>query len=275
MAISSPAPSNTSASGEGGIATMSYGPTPGGEQDDLSGTPTQYPGYPGQPGPADPNGWAQEQQPPPGYGAPSYGPPAYGQQPTYGQPTYGQSAYGQQPPYGGQPTYGQPGYGPPPYGGQPMYGQPGHGMPMYPQPGYGPPMYPPQGPKPPTYGAWAVSAIVGGVLFSLLVGLPTAIVGYTYGSKSSKAWAAGDVQTAASASRKARGWLTASTIFEALGVILVIFLFTHMSSSGVSFSTRSVAPVPASVQVVPASVQSQVPAMSGMAGGCHGHLGAP
>jgi hypothetical protein len=266
MAISSPASSNTFASGEGGIATMSYGPIPGGEQDDLSGAPTQYPG---QPGPADP-AWAQGQQPPPSYGQqPTYG------QPTYGQPQYGPPGYGQQPPYGGQPGYGQPGYGQPPYGGQPMYGQPGYGMPMYPQPGYGGPMYPPQGPKPPSYGAWAVSAIVGGVLFSLLVGLPTAIVGYNYGSKSSKAWAAGDVQGAAAASRKARGWLTASTIFEALGVILVIFLFTHMSSSAVSFSTPSVAPVPASVQVLPASVQSQLPAMSGMSGGCHGHMGAP
>jgi len=133
-------------------------------------------------------------------------------------------------------------------------------------------MYPPSGPQPPTYGAWAVSAIVGGVLFSLLIGLPTAIVGLNYGSKVKRAWASGDMQGAASASRKARGWLTASTIFELLGVILVIFLFTHMSSSGVGF-TRSVAPAPASVQVVPASVQSQVPAMSD---GCHGHhMGAP
>jgi hypothetical protein len=41
-----------------------------------------------------------------------------------------------------------------------------------------------------------------------------------------------------------------------------------VSSSGVNFSTRSVAPVPASVQAVPASVQSQVPAMMD---GCHGH----
>jgi len=228
---------------------MSYGPTSGGEQDDLAGAQSPYPG---QPGPAGPPGWAQGQQPPPGYG-----PPGYGQQPTYGQ----------QPPYGGQPPYGQPTYGQPPYGGQP-----GYGMPAYPQPGYGPPMYPPPGPQPPTYGAWAVSAIIGGVLFSLLIGLPTAIVGLNYGSKVNKAWAAGDVQGAATASRKARGWLTASTIFELLGVILVIFLFTHMSSSGVSFSTRSVSPVPASVQVVPASVQSQV---SGMSGGCHGHMGAP
>src|SRR5579864_5078015 len=265
MAISSPASSNTSATGEGGIATMSYGPTSGGEQDDLTGAQSPYPPYPGQPGPADPPGWAQGQQPPPGYGVPSYGQPGCGQ-PSYGQPGYGQPNYG-------QPDYGQPGYGQPPYGGQPGYGQPGYGMPAYPQPGYGPPMYPPSGPQPPTYGGWAVSAIVGGVLFSLLIGLPTAIVGLNYGSKVKRAWAAGDVQGAASASRKARGWLTASTIFELLGVILVIFLFTHVSSSGVNFSTRSVAPVPASIQAVPASVQAQVPAMMG---GCHGHhMGAP
>jgi Interferon-induced transmembrane protein len=238
---------------------MSYGPTSGGEQDDLAGAQSPYPG---QPGPADLPGWAQGQQPPPGYG-----PPGYGQQPTYGQPIYGQPAYGQQPPYG-QPAYGQPGYGQqPPYGGQP-----GYGMPAYPQPGYGPPMYPPPGPQPPTYGAWAVTAIIGGVLFSLLIGLPTAIVGLNYGSKVNRAWAAGDVQGAAAASRKARGWLTASTIFEALGVIVVIFLFTHMSSSGVSF-TRSVAPVPATVQVVPAAVQQGQ--VTGMQGGCHGHMGSP
>jgi hypothetical protein len=242
---------------------MSYGPTSGGEQDDLAGAQSPYPGQPGS------AGWPQGQPPPPGYG-----PPSYGQQPTYGQPSYGQPAYGQQPtygqqpPYGGQPGYGQPGYGPPPYGGQP-----GYGMPAYPQPGYGPPMYPPPGPQPPTYGAWAVSAIIGGVLFSLLIGLPTAIVGLNYGSKVRKAWTAGDMQGAASASRKARGWLTASTIFELLGVILVIFLFTHMSSSGVSFSTRSVSQVPASVQVLPAVPAAvQVPAMSG---GCHGHPMGP
>jgi len=238
---------------------MSYGPTSGGEQDDLAGAHSPYPG---QPGPEGPPGWAQGQQATPGYG-----PPGYGQQPTYGQSAYGQPAYGQQPgygqqpPYGGQPMYGQPGYGPSPYGGQP-----GYGMPAYPQPGYGQPMYPPSGPQPPTYGAWAVTAIIGGVLFSLLIGLPTAIVGLNYGSKVNKAWAAGDVQGAASASRKARGWLTASTIFEALGVILVIFLFTRISSSATGFTGNT------SVAPVPAAVQSQ---MAVMPVGCHGHMTGP
>lgn len=245
---------------------MTYGPYSGAEQDDSAGAQSPYPG---QPGPESPPGWAQAQQPPPGYGPPSYGPPGYGQptygqQPQYGQPGYGQPGYGQG--YGQQ--YGQPGYGQ-------QYGQPGYGMPAYPQPGYGPPMYPPPGQQPPTYGAWAVSAMIGGVLFSLLIGLPTAIVGHTYGTKVSKAWAAGDVQGAASASRKARGWLTASTIFELLGVIAIIFLLTQISSSGVvgNFNgPASVAPVPASVQVAPVSVASQVPAMPF---GCHGHPMGP
>jgi hypothetical protein len=203
---------------------MSYGYTPGGEQDNPAGA---SPGYPGQAGPAGPPGWTQEQQPPPGYGPPGYGPP----------------------------TYGQPGYG----------------MPMYGMPGYGPPTYGMPGPKPPTYGAWAVTATVGGVLFSLLVGLPTAIAGLTYGSKVSRLWAAGDVQGAASASRKARGWLTASTIFDLLGVILVVFLFTHVSSSGVGFTHSA---VPASVSV-PAQPAQQAVAVQPSMNGCHGHPMGP
>ena len=223
---------------------MTYGYTPGGEQDNPAEAP---PPYPGQAGPAGPPGWAQGQQPPPGYGPPTYGPP-----PGYGTP----------PGYG---AYGQPMYG------QPMYGQPGYGMPMY--PGYGQPMYPPPGPKPPTYGPWAVSATVGGVLFSLLVGLPTAIVGLSYGSKVTKAWASGDAQGAASASRKARGWLTASTVFDLLGLILVIFLFTHMSSSGVSFN-RTAVPASVSVPAVPAVPAQQVVVQQAMVG-CHGHPTGP
>ena len=170
---------------------MSYGNTPGGEQDNLAGA---LPPGPGQGGPAGPSGWTPGQQPPPGYGPPGYGPPMYG---------------------------------PPAY---------------YP-PGYGAPMYAPPGPRPPRYGGWAVTATIGGVLFSLLIGLPTAIAGLTYGSKVDRLWASGDVQGAYSASRKARGWLTASTVFDLLGLILVAFLIVaHVSSSGVSFTNRSVAP---------------------------------
>ncbi len=147
---------------------------------------------------------------------------------------------------------------------------PWYGPPAYGPPGYGQPMYPPPGPQPPTYGGWGVSAIIGGVLFSLLVGLPTAITGHVYGSKVSRLWASGDVQGAYNASRKARGWLTASTVFDLLGFVLVVFLvFTHVSASGVSFTKSSVAP--ASVSVVPAQQQVETVMMVG----CHGHLGTP
>jgi hypothetical protein len=197
---------------------MSYGPVPGEEHGYPAQTTPQdfggLPPYPGQAEPAGPPGWAQGQVPPPGYGQPTYG------QPGYGPPTY--------PPYP-QSAYGQPGYGPP------IYGQP-----MYPQPGYGPPIYGQPGPQPPTYRAWGVTATVSGVLFSLLLGLPTAIVGVTYGSKVTKAWASGDVQGAYNASRKARGWLTASTVFDAIGFVVVVLLLaltvTHGSGAPASFN---------------------------------------
>ncbi len=152
-----------------------------------------------------------------------------------------------------------PGYGPPAYG-------PPYGPPMYYPPGYGPPpMYAPPGPPPPAYPGWAISALVGGVLFSLLVGLPTAIAGKVYGAKVTRLWASGDVQGAYSASRRARGWLTASTVFDLLGLILVVFLFvSHTSSSPVYYSNTSVAP--ASVPAVPA----QQPVQAVMMSGCHG-----
>jgi hypothetical protein len=168
------------------------------------------------------------------------------------------------------PGYGPPPYGPPPYG-PPTYGPPPpYGPPTYYPPGYGQPMYAPPGPPPPAYTGWAISALVGGVLFSLLVGLPTAIAGKVYGTKVDRLWASGDVQGAYSASRKARGWLTASTVFDLLGLVLVVFLLvSHTSSSPVYYSNTTVAP--ASVQVMPA--QPAVPGI--MMSGCHGHMGSP
>ena len=228
---------------------MSYGNTPGGEQDDLAGPPPPWlgapPPHPGQEGAAGPPGWAPGQQVPPGSGPSTYGPP-----PGYGPPTYGPPTYG-------PPTYGPPGYGPP----------------MDYPPGYGPPWYAPPGRPPPTYGGWAVSALVGGVLFSLLVGLPAAIAGKVYGTKVTRLWASGDVQGAYRASRRARGWLTASTVFDLLGLIFVFFLIaTHASSSPVYFGKPSTVTVTVSATAVPASAPSQVPFMSH---GCHHHLMGP
>jgi Interferon-induced transmembrane protein len=181
------------------------------------------------------------------------------------------------PPYPGQyGAAGPPGWAPgpqvPPGYGPPGYGPPGYGAPGYYPPGYGAPMYAPPGPPPPTYGGWAVSALIGGVLFSLLVGLPAAIAGRVYGAKVSRLWASGDMQGAYSASRRARGWLTASTVFDLLGLVLVTFLLvTHSSSSPVYFSNTPAA-VPVSVSAVPASVPAQQPVQTVMMDGCHGHM---
>jgi hypothetical protein len=254
---------------------MTYGYTPGGDQDDRAGTPPpEYgglPPYPGQAAAAGQPGWTGGQQVPPGWTQgqqvpPGYGPPQYGQS-QYGPPQYGQSQYGQ--PQYGQSQYGQTGYGPSQYG-PPGYGPPGYGPPAYYPPGYGSPMYAPAGPPPPAYTGWAISALIGGVLFSLLVGLPTAIAGQVYGSKVSRLWASGDVQGAYRASRRARGWLTASTVFDLIGLVLVAFIIvSHVSTAGVSFTHTSVAP--ASVSVVPAQQAVQ----TGMMSGCHGHMGTP
>ncbi|HEX2745399.1 MAG TPA: CD225/dispanin family protein [Streptosporangiaceae bacterium] len=185
---------------------MSYGHSPGGEQDNPAG---QEPGfgapspYPGQTGAAGPSGWEPGQQASPDYGQPGYG----------------------------QPGYGQPGYG------QPGYGQPGYGQPGYGQPGYG--MLPP-GPAPSTYRVWGIIAAICGVLFNLILGLPAALIGRRHGQKVTELWASGNVQAAISASRKARTWLIVSTVLDVIGLLLFVAIITQTSSSQSNFNNPSV-----------------------------------
>jgi hypothetical protein len=124
------------------------------------------------------------------------------------------------PPPGG---YGDPpggGYGVPPGGG---YGvPPGGGYGGYGQP-YGKP--------PSTYRAWAITCIVCGVLFSLIIGLPFGLLALASSRRVQRAWQMGDMQQAAKASRRARTWAIVSTIFDVLGLILVITLFSHAGAS--------------------------------------------
>jgi hypothetical protein len=140
---------------------------------------------------------------------------------------------------------------------------------MYVPPGYAMPSQ-----MPSRYQGWGVTALVGGVMFSLVIGLPTAIVGMTYGSKVSRLWNMGDLQGAASASRKARGWLTASTVFDLFGIILLAFLvFANVSGSPTGFNKNQTSvPVTATATAVPASVQARQVAVHF---GCHGHLQDP
>jgi Interferon-induced transmembrane protein len=126
--------------------------------------------------------------------------------------------YGAPPPEGG---YGAPppgGYAAYPSGGG--YGQPGYG-------GYGQPM----GKPPSTYRAWAITAIVCGVLFSLIIGLPCGLVALSNSRRVQSAWQMGDMQRAAKASKRALIWAIVATVFDALGLILVVTLFSHGGAS--------------------------------------------
>lgn len=135
--------------------------------------------------------------------------------------------YGDHP--GGQPDHdaGQAFGAPPPYPDQPGYGQPGS--------------------MPPTYEAWGVPAVICGLLFNAILGGTAAFLGRRYSDSVSPLWAHGDVHAAVMASRKARGWLIASGVFDALGIIVAIVIFTHTSSP--SYNNPS---------AVAASIKSQV-----------------
>jgi hypothetical protein len=140
---------------------------------------------------------AEGQTPPGQYGAPGqYGTPGqYGDPGQYGQPPW---PYGAPGPYG----TGQPGYAQGPYG------------------------------KPPaTHRPWAITCIVCGVLFSIIIGMPCGLVALYYSRRVQPAWMAGDQQRAAQASRRAMIWAIASTVFDVLGLIVVFSLFSHGSGS--------------------------------------------
>ncbi|HSR86809.1 MAG TPA: CD225/dispanin family protein [Streptosporangiaceae bacterium] len=181
-----------------GKAAMSYGTTPGEQPDPAEQSAGQPTPEPSPMPPVNP------------YDAP-------GQQ---GLPSYGQQGYG-------QPGYGQPGYG------QPGFGQPGNGPAGYFPPGYG---AGPAGTPPATYLPWAYTAAVGGVLFSLILGLPTGLVAVNYGRKVRPAWAAGDAHGAISASRKARTWAIVATVLDVLGIVVV---FVFLAAGARSGSTAS------------------------------------
>jgi predicted cobalt transporter CbtA len=115
-----------------------------------------------------------------------------------------------------------------PAGPRPGFGAP-HPHPD--QPGYAPP-----GAPPPTYQAWVTAATICGVLFNLILGLPTALIGRRYSRKVTGLWARGDVQAAISASRKARAWLIASIVLDVIGLALSVVLVVQAPSSQLSSS---------------------------------------
>ncbi len=85
-------------------------------------------------------------------------------------------------------------------------------------PGYG---AAPEGTPPRTYLTWARIAVACGALFNLILGLPLGIVAMNYGRKARQHWESGDPQAAYAASRHARIFAIASTVFDAIGAVLV------------------------------------------------------
>ena len=87
------------------------------------------------------------------------------------------------------------------------------------------------GAPPPTYQAWVTTALVCGVLFNIVLGLPTAVIGRRYSRRVTGLWARGDVPGAISASRRARAWLIASIALDVIGLVLSIVFVLHAPGS--------------------------------------------
>jgi hypothetical protein len=154
---------------------------------------------------------------------------------------------------------GSPGQQPPPSYPQPEFGQPGYGQPGYGPGGYFPPGYAagPAGQQPATHLAWAWTAAVGGVLFSLILGLPTALIALNHARKVRPSWQAGDLQAAITASRKARTWAIVSTILDVLGIGILVLVIgaAHTTGSSSNSNSNSNFSNPA---VVAASIKTQL-----------------
>jgi hypothetical protein len=87
------------------------------------------------------------------------------------------------------------------------------------------------GVPPPTYRAWETTAVICGVLFNIILGLPTALIGRRYGKRVTELWARGDAPGAISASRKARAWLIASILLDVIGLVLSVVFVLHAPGS--------------------------------------------
>lgn len=125
------------------------------------------------------------------------------------------------------------------------YGDTGQAFPGYGMPGYGAGPY---GKPPPTHLIWASIAVGGGVLFNLILGFPFGLVALRNARKVRPLWDAGDQQGAVSTSRKARTWAILSTVFDVLGIVLAIVIFS-LAAVNSNFNNPS---------VVAASIKTQL-----------------
>jgi len=82
------------------------------------------------------------------------------------------------------------------------------------------------GTPPPAYLGWATAAIICGVLFNTILGVPAGLLARRQGRRVWTLWQAGDQQGAMQASRTARLWLILSTALDGLGVVVVALVIT-------------------------------------------------
>ena len=122
------------------------------------------------------------------------------------------------------------------------YGQPWPGPPASGMPGYG---TPPFGQQPPAHLVWARIAAAGGVLFNLILGLPSGLIAMRHARLVRVHWEAGNQAAAVSESRKARTWSIVATVFDALGVVLLVIL---IGASGSASNFNNPAVVAASIK---------------------------
>jgi hypothetical protein len=91
------------------------------------------------------------------------------------------------------------------------------------------------GSQPPAYLGWSIVAIIGGVLFNLILGAPAGFVARRYGRQVRVRWAAGDQPGATKASRSARTWAIVSTVLDALGLVVFVLIIVPGSSAQSNF----------------------------------------
>ena len=115
--------------------------------------------------------------------------------------------------------------------GQPVSGQVGSPG-QFPAPAtYGTP--------PPAYRRWTTAAIICGVLFNLILGLPAAILARRQGERVWALWQAGDQQGAMKASRSARLWVILSSALSGLGVVVLALVIAQGATSQSPFNNPS------------------------------------
>jgi hypothetical protein len=86
--------------------------------------------------------------------------------------------------------------------------------------------------RPLDYRTWITVTIIGGILFSILLGMPAGFIAQRRSRTAGSLLAAGDPAAALRASRSARRWVIAATVLDLLGIALFAVLVVSGHSAG-------------------------------------------